>query len=136
MRPYVRTSPRESHMVKGKKEQGLGAPTFDPNGHLWALWLALNPCPVDRELYMGMAKPSSQCATHTRNSTHKIGIPFTARHHLVKRTSTLFYPLVIRSPQASSIVLETQITVLAEHTARALNQTHHALHFLMEKVDR
>lgn len=47
-----------------------------------------------------------------------------------------FYPLVIVSPQVSSIVVETQVTALAEHTARALNQTHEALGLLTEEVDQ
>lgn len=47
-----------------------------------------------------------------------------------------FYPLAIVSPQVSSIVVELQVTGLAEHTTWALNQTHPALGLLAEKVDQ
>lgn len=44
--------------------------------------------------------------------------------------------MAILCPHASSIVVETQVTVLAKHTACALNQTHQTLSLLMKKVDQ
>ncbi|XP_019522160.1 PREDICTED: uncharacterized protein LOC109395549 [Hipposideros armiger] len=46
----------------GQKQQGLAPTTFVPKGEfvgLWPVWMALPPCQVDRELYMGEAVPPS-----------------------------------------------------------------------------
>ena len=45
-----------------------------------------------------------------------------------------YYFLAIFSPQAASIVIETEITALALHTARVLNATHDSLGLLNKEM--
>ena len=55
--------------------------------------------------------------------------------HWVKHTPCCYYTLAIFfSPQAASIVTETEITALASHTARVLNATHDSSSLLNEEV--
>ena len=54
--------------------------------------------------------------------------------HWVKCTPWWYYPLVVFSPQAASIVTETEISALALHTAHALNATHDSWNLLHEEV--
>ena len=45
-----------------------------------------------------------------------------------------YYPLAIFSPQAASIVTETEIAALALHTAHALNDTSYSTSLLNEDI--
>lgn len=59
-----------------------------------------------------------------------------SQHTHTKWTPWWYYALGIFLPVAGDMIVETQVSTLAGHTARALNYTHRALNLVTDKVDQ
>ncbi|XP_070092000.1 endogenous retrovirus group PABLB member 1 Env polyprotein [Equus caballus] len=56
--------------------------------------------------------------------------------HRVRRTVGLFHPLAVFSPPAVAVDVEWQVSALAQHMARALSDTRHAITLLNEETSQ
>ncbi|KAF6125268.1 hypothetical protein HJG60_009787 [Phyllostomus discolor] len=99
---------------------------------VWLTWVALPAWQLDWSLYLGMALFACLSSENSGNLANKLG-------SVQSMTPGKVYYLVLLSiscfsPQAVSIVTETEIAALALHTAHALNDSRYSKSLLNEEM--